>query len=354
MQTRSNSEAPRARLRVERLTRAALFVALLISPSAPALADQLRLADGSTMQVDEAWEDAQGVWYRRAGVTYWVERSRVKEVVKAGHEGDAGKAEAAKAKASSGMSSSKSKSKGRRGKSQRVEPEPEEIQYEYTPSAAESRPGVKPDEAKPDEAKAAEAQSVWIYLVGGAKMEVDEASEDAQGVWYKRGNISTFIERVRVERVERERVEPSDVADVKTGKRERRWSTGSVRLDSIIRQSGSRHGVDPYLIFCVMEQESHFNTRAVSPVGARGLMQLMPGTAARFGVRNPHDPAQNVSGGARYLKELLGRFRGRVDLVLAGYNAGEGNVMRFGYRVPPFRETRNYVRRVGARYSKGE
>ena len=73
-----------------------------------------------------------------------------------------------------------------------------------------------------------------------------------------------------------------------------------------------------------------------------------------FGVRNPHDPAQNISGGTRYLKLLLGRFRGRVDLVLAGYNAGEGNVQRFGNRVPPFRETRNYVRRVGARYTKGE
>jgi Zn-finger nucleic acid-binding protein len=331
------------------LTKAALFVALLISSSAPALADQLRLADGSTMQVDEAWEDAQGVWYRRAGVTYWVERSRVKQVVKAGHEAEALKADAAgaKAQASSVKPSSKSKGAGRKGRGQRVEPEPEEILYEET-QAAESQTALKSDEAK-----AIEVQSVWIYLVGGAKMEVDEASEEAQGVWYKRGNISTFIERERVERVERERVEPTDVADAKTGKREWRWTTGSGRLDSIIKQSGTRHGVDPYLIFCVMEQESHFNTRAVSPVGARGLMQLMPGTAARFGVRNPHDPAQNVSGGARYLKELLGRFRGRVDLVLAGYNAGEGNVMRFGYRVPPFRETRNYVRRVGARYTKG-
>jgi Zn-finger nucleic acid-binding protein len=337
------------------LTKAALFVALILSPAASALADQLRLADGSTMEVDEAWEDALGVWYRRAGVTYWVERARVKQVVKAGHEGDAAKAEAAnaKAKASSAMPSSKSKSKGRRGKSRRIEPEPEEIQSAET-GTAEPQSTDKPDETKPDETRAAEAQSVWIYLVGGAKMEVDEASEDARGVWYKRGNISTFIERERVDRVERRRVEATDVADAKTSKRERHWTTGNARLDSMIKQNGARNGVDPYLIFCVMEQESHFNTRAVSPVGARGLMQLMPGTAARFGVRNPHDPAQNVSGGARYLKELLGRFRGRVDLVLAGYNAGEGNVMRFGYRVPPFRETRNYVRRVGARYTKGE
>jgi Zn-finger nucleic acid-binding protein len=310
------------------LTRAALFFVVLLALSAHASADQLRLADGTTMEVDEAWEDSSGVWYRRGGVTYSVERSRVREVLK----GDAAKPVASATKApKEGKASKKAKAAS-----------------DVTPS--------KDGAAKADEVgKEDEAQAVWIYLVGGAKMEVDEADESGEGVWFKRGNISTFIERARVERVERERVAPEEVADKVAGKRrERRWTTGSAGLDAIIRQNGARHGVDPYLVFCVMEHESHFNSRAVSPVGARGLMQLMPGTAARFGVRNPHDPAQSVAGGTRYLKELLRRFNGRVDLVLAGYNAGEGNVMRFGYRVPPFRETRNYVRRVGARYSGGE
>jgi soluble lytic murein transglycosylase-like protein len=106
------------------------------------------------------------------------------------------------------------------------------------------------------------------------------------------------------------------------------------------------------LIFLVMEQESHFNTHAVSPKGARGLMQLMPGTAARFGVRRSHDPAQNISGGTRYLRELLNRFNNRVDLVLASYNAGEGAVAKFGNRVPPYRETRNYVKKISYRYKR--
>jgi Zn-finger nucleic acid-binding protein len=296
-----------------------LFI-VIMSLSATALADQLRLTDGTTMEVDEAWEDAQGVWYRRGGVTYLVERSRVREVLKVARASDAPKTADALSKEASDVSVVK-------------------------PTGEDNTPKVE------------EVQAVWIYLVGGAKMEVDEASETADGIWFKRGNISTFIERARIDHVERERLVPGDMAAAGVGKgarRERRWTTGSARLDTIIRQNGARYGVDPYLVFCVMEQESHFNSRAVSPVGARGLMQLMPGTAARFGVRNSHDPAQSVAGGTRYLKELLRRFNGRVELVLAGYNAGEGNVMRFGYRVPPFRETRNYVRRVGARYTKGE
>lgn len=78
----------------------------------------------------------------------------------------------------------------------------------------------------------------------------------------------------------------------------------------------------------------------------------MPGTGARFGVRNPFNPAQNIEGGTRYLKELLKRFNGRVDLVLASYNAGEGAVAKFGVRVPPYRETQGYVRRISKRYGR--
>lgn len=130
------------------------------------------------------------------------------------------------------------------------------------------------------------------------------------------------------------------------------WSTGNSRYDALIRENGARYGVDPYLIFCVMEQESHFNAHAESPKGARGLMQLMPGTAARFGVRRPFDAGENIAGGTRYLKMLLGNFNGRVDLVLAGYNAGEGAVTKYGHKVPPYKETRNYVKKISTHYDK--
>ena len=130
------------------------------------------------------------------------------------------------------------------------------------------------------------------------------------------------------------------------------WTTGNSTIDNLIRHHGGRHGVDPYLIYCVIHQESGFRTGAVSSAGAQGLMQLMPATAARFGVTNPFDPAQNISAGTRYLKFLLELFDGRVDLALAGYNAGEGAVMKYGKRVPPYSETVNYVRVITARYAR--
>ena len=130
------------------------------------------------------------------------------------------------------------------------------------------------------------------------------------------------------------------------------WSTGNNRIDGLIRYYAGQHGVDPYLVYCLMSQESKFVSGATSYKGAQGLMQLMPGTAARYGVTNPYDVAQNISGGTRYLRDLLKMFNGRVDLALAGYNAGEGAVMKYGYTIPPYSETRNYVRLIIARYGK--
>jgi len=130
------------------------------------------------------------------------------------------------------------------------------------------------------------------------------------------------------------------------------WSTGNNRVDGLIRQYGKQYGVDPFLIYCTMSQESSFNSTATSPKGAQGLMQLMPGTAARYGVTNPYDVAQSIKGGTRYLKDLLEMFNGRVDLALAGYNAGEGAVMKYGNNIPPYSETRNYVKLILKRYTK--
>jgi hypothetical protein len=129
------------------------------------------------------------------------------------------------------------------------------------------------------------------------------------------------------------------------------FTTGNSDVDNFIVESGKRNSVDPLLLYSIMHQESSFKTRAVSPKGARGLMQLMPPTASRFGVTNIWDPKQNIEGGARYMRFLLDLFSGDVRLALAGYNAGEGAVLKYGNQVPPYSETREYVRRIAQRYS---
>jgi len=275
---------------------------------------RLKLADGSYMTVDDAWESPQGIWYRRGGLSHLLAKEKVKKI-------------------------------------ERSTPEPAPA-----PSATTNNNKDDDDHFEVPEMAAARTpsnngtydQPAWIYLKGGARVEADSASQSPAGVWYKRGAMSIFIDAARVDRIETE--DPATVAQ--TGKKASGWSTGRTGLDSLIRQNGYKYNVDPYLIFLVMEQESHFNTHAVSPKGARGLMQLMPGTGARYGVRRPHDPAQNISGGTRYLRELLNRFNNRVDLVLASYNAGEGAVAKFGNKVPPYQETRNYVKKISKRYKR--
>ncbi|WP_034585330.1 MULTISPECIES: lytic transglycosylase domain-containing protein [Acinetobacter] len=127
------------------------------------------------------------------------------------------------------------------------------------------------------------------------------------------------------------------------------YSKNKNAFDSIIKQAAQQHGVSEGLIKAVMHTESGFNVHARSPVGAQGLMQLMPATARRFNVSNAYDPHQNIMAGAKYLAWLLKRFNGNTSLALAGYNAGEGNVAKYG-GIPPFRETQDYVRRVTSRY----
>ena len=173
---------------------------------------------------------------------------------------------------------------------------------------------------------------------------------------FENGEKELADARAKVEKVTKEIATASQptaviAADIASGMAEAVWSTGNSKVDNLIRFYGQQYGVDPYLIYCTMSQESSFNTGATSPKGAMGLMQLMPGTAARYGVTNPYDIAQSIKGGTRYLKDLLQMFNGRVDLALAGYNAGEGAVMKYGNTIPPYNETRNYVRLILKRYN---
>ncbi len=175
---------------------------------------------------------------------------------------------------------------------------------------------------------------------------------------FENGEKALADARAKVEELAKEIAAANKPAPVITpnialmsGSSNQAWTTGNSRIDGLIRQNATLHGIDPYLIYCLMSQESSFSVGATSPKGAQGLMQLMPGTAARYGVTNPYDVAQNIRGGTRYLKDLLKMFNGRVDLALAGYNAGEGAVMKYGYTIPPYNETRNYVKLILKRYN---
>src|SRR5258705_5990981 len=261
----------------------------------------ITFVDGGTIHVDDAWWHGEEVWYKRDALTEAASR-KVKSI------------------------------------------EPVFVAQVDTKAKTGTPPSTLPVE-KP---KAVTA-STWIYLVGGAKFKVDEVKETADGAWYQRANLLSFLDRNRIDRIERNLPDAASSADWK----ERGWTSGSPSIDQLIRTYGNRYGVDPYLVFLVIEQESHFHPRALSPKGARGLMQLMPGTARRFGVSRPFEPTENIRGGTQYLRDLLRMFNSQVDLALASYNAGEGRVISYGNKVPPFQETRNYVKKIRQRYGRG-
>ncbi|MBA4396670.1 MAG: lytic transglycosylase [Syntrophus sp. (in: bacteria)] len=122
--------------------------------------------------------------------------------------------------------------------------------------------------------------------------------------------------------------------------------TDITKYDHLITRASEKYNVDAALVKAVIKAESNFDHKAVSPKGARGLMQLMPATAISLDVRDSFHPENNIEGGVRYLRYLLNIFKGNLSLALAAYNAGEAAVARHHYSVPPFRETQTYVRRV--------
>ena len=125
-----------------------------------------------------------------------------------------------------------------------------------------------------------------------------------------------------------------------------------LKFSSYIENASKTHGVDSALVHAVITAESGYNPVATSKAGARGLMQLMPGTAARYGVQNITDPQENINGGVKYLRDLITMFNGNLELAVAAYNAGENAVIRHGNRIPPYAETVHYVPKVLGFYHK--
>lgn len=124
------------------------------------------------------------------------------------------------------------------------------------------------------------------------------------------------------------------------------------KFGDMIAKAAAKHQMDPKLLHAVIQAESAYNPNAVSSAGAVGLMQLMPDTARRYGVTDRRDAEQNIDGGTRYLKDLMAMFNSNLKLAVAGYNAGEGAVMKFNYSVPPYPETQNYVQHVLSLYGR--
>lgn len=274
-----------------------------------ATADELRLRDGRVIQADEVWETTDIVWYRQGKVIASVAKADVVRMTR-----------------QMGEASSNSES-----------------------SAEKSEP-ISTDKKA---ATGAKRKVTRLWLKDGAVIDADSAWEEAGRIVYRLGQMQTHIERADVARLA-VGIEVTDAAPIAAVASDvsLRFSTGNRNLDSLIVYNATKYGVDPMLIYLVMREESGFNYRAVSRVGARGLMQLMPATAARLGVRNIHDPVENVGAGTRYLRSLIDMFGGDVNLALAGYNAGEGAVIKYGRRIPPYRETVNYVWRINTAYRR--
>lgn len=284
-----------------------LLCACLCLVVGSARADNLHLKDGRVIEAEDVWEVGETVWYRKGKLINSVPKGEVLRVTK---------------------------------------PEPAGAEAPAATAGAPAREAGKPKAAENPESEGAR-KVTRIVLKGGGSIDADSIWELGGSVGYRMGKMQAFIDRTEIERLERN-VAIVETKTIEPGRL--MYTTGRPGLDQLILFNAERYGVDPTLVFLVMREESRFNHRAVSRVGARGLMQLMPETARRLGVRNIHDPVENVAAGTRYLRGLLELFNGDMNLALAGYNAGENAVMRYGRRVPPYRETLNYVWRINTAY----
>jgi membrane-bound lytic murein transglycosylase B len=207
--------------------------------------------------------------------------------------------------------------------------------------------------------------SIAVFTDGRAmKIAAYKVDQDTVQLMLKTGGVLSMpLERVdRI--VDDEIVTPEVVAEVKKivesgvfPKRSWRYDISSkplfkTKFDQLIDEAAKHFDVDAGLVSAVIKAESDYNPREISNKGARGLMQLMPSTAQRFGVTNSFDPVANVYGGTRYLRWLLQTFDNNADLAVAAYNAGEGNVWKYN-GVPPFRETLTYIKRIAKHFAGG-
>lgn len=188
--------------------------------------------------------------------------------------------------------------------------------------------------------------SVDYNLSGERWFSLDASRVSAQSPWYEaRVKLKQELEKPIADNS----LEPDATASWSS------WNTQAIQDSSkpfqdIVQSASREHGVPVALINAVIKQESACNPKAKSHAGAMGLMQLMPGTAKQYGCLDAYDPHQNVMAGTAFLKDLLQRYDGNIDLALAGYNAGPGNVKKYGNTIPPFRETIDYVKKVKKHY----
>ena len=200
-------------------------------------------------------------------------------------------------------------------------------------------------------AAAPAARAEIALLANGQTFKVDRHRADGDLVWLSlrsggeialpAGHVRGYVPDEVVEEVEK----AAALALAKAGP--------GADLRKLATEAAQRHGLDPELVLAVAGVESAFQVRAVSPKGAQGLMQLMPGTARDLGVTDPLDPAANLDGGTRYLRDLIAKYNGDLTKALAAYNAGPGAVARH-QGVPPYRETQDYVKKVLRRYRPQE